>query len=178
CPVEDYIFSFGRSDRDYDTLVRAVASLNIQTYILSSQYKPRVPLPANVSILREYISGREMVRWITASRIVVLPLLDYRISAGQLSMLDAMALARPVIVTKNMATKEYAVDGETVLFYSAGNASELAEKIQYLWEHREEAERIGREARQAAWKQNDKRDAIFSRLLERCAVDIQKGDNP
>ena len=175
---EDYIFSFGKSDRDYDTLVQAAASLNIRTYIVSAQYKPQVPLPANVTIFREYLPGNEITQWISASRIVVLPLQDYYISAGQLSMLEAMALARPVIVTKNMATNEYAIEGESALFYSAGNAPELAEKIKYLWEHREKAERIGHEARQAVWKQSDKRDVIFSRLLERCAMDIQKGEHP
>ena len=32
---QDYIFSYGNSDRDFDTLIRAVSPLNIKTYILS-----------------------------------------------------------------------------------------------------------------------------------------------
>lgn len=175
-PIKDCIFSYGRSDRDYDTLVRAVTPLDIQTYILSSKYRPQVPVPDHVSIIREYISGEEMVQWIASSRIVVLPLKDYRISAGQISMLEVMALARPLIITENMATREYAAHRETALFYPAGNAGELTEQIRYLWDHGEEAERIGRQARQAASKLNDKRERIFSNLLERCATDILKGE--
>ncbi|MBA4395870.1 MAG: hypothetical protein C0394_00550 [Syntrophus sp. (in: bacteria)] len=173
---QDYIFSYGKSDRDFDTLVRAVAALNIKTCILCKNYKPQVPVPRNVSILRTYVSDREMIQWIASSRMVVLPLKDYRISAGQLSMLEVMALARPLIITENMATKEYAVHGETALFFQAGNDKELTEQIEHLWNHSETAEQIGRQARQAAMKLHKMRTAVLSRLLEHCATDIQKGE--
>ncbi len=177
-PQEDYVFSYGKSDRDFDTLIRSVARLNFKTYILSQKYRPRVPVPENVCILREYVSGREMTQWLASSRMVVFPLKDYRISAGQLSMLEVMALARPLIITENMATKEYAVHGQTALFFEAGNDQELADHIQYLWDHREAAEQIGQQARQAALKLNDRRITVFSNFLERCAMDIQKGERP
>ena len=70
-PQKDYIFSYGKSDRDFDTLIRAVTPLNIKTYILSQKYKPKVPVPENVGIIKEYVSGKEMVQWIVSSRIVV-----------------------------------------------------------------------------------------------------------
>jgi len=177
-PQKDYIFSFGKSDRDFETLIRAVAALNLKTYILSRTYKPRVPVPDNVCILRDYVSDREMVQWIASSRMVVLPLQDYRISAGQISMLEVMALARPLIITENMATKEYAVHRHSALFFEAGNDHELAGYIQYLWNNRETAECIGQQARQTALKLNDDRMTVFINLLENCALEIQKGDHP
>lgn len=176
-PKKDYIFSFGKSDRDFDTLIRSVTSLNIKTYILSRQYKPKVPIPENVCIIREYASDKEMVQWIAASRIVVLSLKDYRISAGQISMLEVMALARPLIITENMATKEYAIHQQSALFFKAGDDQELADQIQYLWNHRESAEQIGQQARQAALKLSDQRINVFNDLLERCTMDIQKGEH-
>jgi glycosyltransferase involved in cell wall biosynthesis len=175
-PKKDYIFSFGKSDRDFDTLIRSVTPLNIKTYILSRQYKPKLPVPENVCIIREYVCDKEMVKWIASSRIVVLPLKDYRISAGQISMLEVMALARPLIITENMATKEYAVHQQSALFFKAGNDQELAEQIQYLWNHREFAEQIGQQARQAALKLSDQRIDVFNNLLERCTMGIQKGE--
>ncbi len=174
---KDYIFSYGKSDRDFDTLVRAVAPLNIKTYILSQKYKPTVPVPENVCIIRGYVSGKEMIQWIASSRMVVLPLKDYRISAGQISMLEVMALARPLIITENMATKEYAVHQQTALFFEAGYDKELAGHIQYLWNNREAAEHIGQQARQAALKFDDRRLEVFNNLLERCTMDIQKGEH-
>jgi glycosyltransferase involved in cell wall biosynthesis len=176
-PKKDYIFSFGNSDRDFDTLIRSVTSLNIKTYILSQKYKPKVPVPENVCIISEYISCEKMVQWIASSRMVVVPLKDYRISAGQISMLEVMALARPLIITENMATKEYAVHQHSALFFKAGVDKELADHIRYLWSHRESAEQIGQQARQAALKLNDNRMTAFSNLLERCAIDIQKGEH-
>ena len=41
-PKTDYIFSYGNSDRDYDTLIRAVSRLNIRAEILSQTYKPKI----------------------------------------------------------------------------------------------------------------------------------------
>lgn len=175
-PIKDYIFSFGKSDRDFDTLIRAVTPLKIRTYILTRKYEPQVPVPENVCIIREYVSSRDMVQWIASSRMVVISLKDYRVSAGQISMLEVMALARPLIITENMATKEYAVHRETALFFGAGNDKELSGHIQYIWDHREAAEQMGQEARQAALKFDAYRMAIFNNLLEHCATDIQKGE--
>lgn len=177
-PIKDYIFSFGKSDRDFETLIRAVTALKLKTYILSRTYKPKVPVPENVCIIRDYVSDREMVQWISSSRMVVLPLQDYRISAGQISMLEVMALARPLIITENMATKEYAVHRHSALFFEAGNDQELAGHIEYLWNNMETAERIGKQARQTALKLNDNRMTVFANLLEHCAMKIQKGDHP
>jgi glycosyltransferase involved in cell wall biosynthesis len=173
---KDYIFSYGKSDRDFDTLVRSVTPLNIKTYIVSQKYIPKVPVPKNVCIIRDYVSDEEMVQWIASSRMVVLSLKDYRISAGQISMLEVMALARPLIITENMATKEYAVHQHSALFFKAGSDKELADHIQYLWDHPESAEQIGQKARQAAVKLNDKRMTVFINLLEHCATGIQKGE--
>jgi glycosyltransferase involved in cell wall biosynthesis len=108
---------------------------------------------------------------------VVLPLKDYRISAGQISMLEVMALARPLIITENMATKEYAVHQQSALFFKAGNDKELADQIQYLWNHREFAEKIGQQARQTALKLGEQRIHVFKYLLENCAMEIQKGEH-
>lgn len=173
---QDYIFSYGKSDRDFDTLIRAVTSLNIKTCILSQKYQPRVPVPENVSIIREHVSDREMVQWIASSRMVVIPLKDYRVSAGQISMLEVMALARPLIITENMATKEYAVHRKTALFFEAGKDKNLAEQILYLWNNPEVAEQMGKDARQAAMKFTEMRMKVFTNLLERCASDIRKGE--
>jgi len=174
-PIRDYIFSYGKSDRDFDTLIRSVTPLKLETYILSQKYNPKVPVPENVCIIRDYVSDREMVQWIASSRVVVLPLQDYRISAGQISMLEVMALARPLIITENMATKEYAVHRQTALFFGAGDAQELADHIRHLWNNPEKAEQIGQQARQAALKMSNEREPIFVNLLERCAMDLQIG---
>lgn len=174
-PPNGYIFSFGRSDRDFDTLIRSVTPLGIKTYILSGKYEPRVPVPEHVCIIREHVSDTQMVQWIAASQIVVLSLKDSRISAGQISMLEVMSLGRPLIITDNMATREYAVHRHSALFFRAGSDTELTDHIRYLWSHRESAEEMGRQARETLMPLNDKHVAVFTDMLERCAMDVAAG---
>lgn len=176
-PQNDYIFSYGNSDRDFDTLIRAVADLNVKTVILSQRYQHSTPLPENVFLIRNRITEKELTQWVISSRMVILPLIDYRISAGQLSLLEVMSLGRPIVVTRNMATREYAVHRQTALFYEARDSMELADHIMYLWDHFETAEEIGRQARLACQKLKDQRMTVLTHLLERCASIIQKGDN-
>jgi len=170
----DYIFSYGNSDRDYDTLIEAVAGLNIRTVILSQRYHPGKKLPEHVLHIRERISEKELYQWIVSSRMVILPLIDYRISAGQLSLIQVMSSGRPVIVTRNMATREYAVHHRTAMFYEAKNSQELADHIRYLWHHRHISEEIGKQAKQHSSTFIDRRTALFDHLLEQCASIIQK----
>jgi len=174
-PEQDYIFSYGRSDRDFDTLIRSVSVLKLKTYILSQKYKPRVPVPENVCLIRDYVSSKEMAKWIASSRIVVLPLKDYRVSAGQISMLEVMSLGKPLIITSNMATREYAIHQQTALFFEAGNDKELIDHIGNLWNNHDIAKQMGHQARLANRALNDKLMTVFSGLLERCTMDIQKG---
>jgi glycosyltransferase involved in cell wall biosynthesis len=132
-------------------------------------------LPDNVSIIRDWISESALIQKIASCRIAVLPLKDYRIAAGQISMLQVMALGRPLIITENMATKEYATTQQTALFFEAGNGNQLAEHIQYLWNHREIAEEIGQQARKFALELNNNRMSIFRNVMEYYAMAIQKG---
>ncbi len=173
---KDYIFSYGKSDRDFETLIRSVSQLKIKTYILSSKYCPEVEVPDNVRIIRNHIPYKDVVQLIEYSRMVVIPLKDYRIAAGQISMLEVMAMGKPLIITENMATREYAINDKTALFYSAGNAEELAEKIQYLWNHEESANHIGNEARKSCLELQGSLRSAFSTLLERTAEEIHKGE--
>ena len=61
---------------------------------------------------------------------------------------EAMLLGKPIIATANSGgTAELIHDGETGLLYEAGNHVELADKIQYLYQRREEGARLGTAAR-------------------------------
>lgn len=175
-PPGDYIFSYGKSDRDFDTLLRAVAPLDKKTYILCPNYRPKEAMPENVVIISNHLPQGELDRWIGSSRLVVIPLVDYRIAAGQISMLEVMARGRPLIITENMATKEYGRHGETALFFKAGDSQGLAEHICYLWNNRDAAEFMARKAREEARHFYDRHLNVFNETLKRCALDLQRGE--
>lgn len=70
--------------------------------------------------------------FIKESEIFVLPLLNTNLSAGHMAMLEAMANEKPVIVTDIPAIRDY-VSEEHVTFYKPDSASDLADKIKYVF---------------------------------------------
>jgi glycosyltransferase involved in cell wall biosynthesis len=151
-PPGDYVFAHGASDRDFDALLAAAPLLDAPVRILSQTYTPAVPEPANVSLIRDYVSQAELIALIQGARCCVVPLKDRNVAAGQNSMLEVMALGRPLVITENLATVEYADDGESALFYQAGDAADLARCVRRILAAPEESEAMGQRARARAWK--------------------------
>ncbi len=158
---QDYVFAYGNSDRSFETLIRACADMKITVRILSQRYAPGGSLPKNVELIQSRMPEAELMRLAAQARLIVIPLQDYRIAAGQLSMLEAMALGKPVVVTENLATKEYAMHGETALFFTAGDTHGLRHNIQSLLESPHLAEAMGAKARMAVSTLHERRIAIF-----------------
>lgn len=160
-PVSDYVFAYGNSDRDFDTLLAAAEGLDHDTVILSQQYKPVRSLSAGVRILSHRISLQAMQELIQQAAVVVVPLEHYRVAAGQNSLLEAMALGRPVIVTENFATREYAEHGRTALLCPPGDAARMAELLRQVFEDRQAAETMAARAREAAAEMLDRQVELF-----------------
>lgn len=149
-PCAGHVFAYGNSDRDFDTVLRAAAGLDARFLVLSQTYAPRVPIPANVTLLRRFVSRRELIRLVATAACCVVPLRDDRVAAGQNALFEAMALARPLIVARNVAVEEYVVHGDTGRLYRPGDAAELAAQIRYCLDHPDLAEVMARRGRQAA----------------------------
>lgn len=165
--TQDYIFAYGNSDRDFDTLVRAAALSQNRLLILSQTYAPKDAVPEHVRLIQERLPMEELLETIGACRLLVLPLQSYWVAAGQNSMLETMALGRPLIVTSNLATLEYAEHRKTAVFVEAGDAAGLAAEIDYFWHHPVEAETMGRQARNHAQQLIKDRLRIFMSVLDR-----------
>ncbi|MBI5591932.1 MAG: glycosyltransferase [Deltaproteobacteria bacterium] len=160
-----YLFSYGNSDRDYDTLIEAVRRLPFQTVIVSKTYQPMQPLPPRIVLIREK-PWDELLALIGSSCMVILPLQSYWIAAGQTAMLETLALGRPLIVTSNMATIEYATDKQTALFFEAGDDGNLKKHIQFLMNNPVVAENMGRQARLSVSKNAERRLIVFLGVLD------------
>lgn len=146
----DYVFAYGNSDRDFGTLIRAAAGLGIPLTLLSQRFQPHSPLPSNVRLIRHKIPYGELLHWIMGARLVVLPLRSPVVSAGQMAMMEAMALGAPLVVGRNPATLEYAVHGETARFYQPGDWKDLRAQLSLLLEDAHAARTMGAAARDAA----------------------------
>ena len=180
---ERVICSAGLEFRDYPTLMHAVDGLDAQVVIgAASHWSKRrntadgVDQPANVTVSAfDYAALRAQY---ARSSIVVVPLDDTDFQAGVTTILEAMAMAKPVIVTHSLGQTDVVEDRRTVtrgveprrrpesllatLAHSEGVALEptgfyvppsdpgaLRRAIQYLLDHPAERRRLGAAGRRA-----------------------------
>ena len=73
--------------------------------------------------------------------------------------LEAMACGLPVITTEN--AKGIVEDGKTGFVVPIRDANALKEKIEYLYNHRDIAEQMGREARRAVEQKRPFGEAVY-----------------
>lgn len=165
-PVSDYVFACGNSDRDFETLLDAVTGLGLKTVILSQNFKPGRCLPPEVRIIPDRVPMETMQAMIQSAAVVVVPLEHERVAAGQNSLLEAMALGRPVIVTENFATREYARHGRTALLCPAGDASSMAALLRQVFSDRDAAEAMAARAREASHALLDRQVSLFMESLQ------------
>ncbi len=163
--VKDYVFSYGNSDRDYDTLINAFRGLPYRLYILTQSYQPPQNLPENVHVLKKKRVGKDLMDLIGAARLVVIPLQQGDVAAGQTAMLESMAMGRPVIITENFATVEYAKHGETAFFCPPRDQECLRRLIRNLWQDSIYAERVGQAARRAVMPLSQRQVDLLSQIL-------------
>ncbi|MCB0587597.1 MAG: glycosyltransferase, partial [Phaeodactylibacter sp.] len=84
------------------------------------------------------------------------------------SILEYMALGKPVVATDGGGTPEIVENGRTGLLVSPLNPEEMAEKIAYLLDHPEKAREMGQEGRRII-----ETEFTISRMTERY-IDIYK----
>lgn len=156
-----YIFSLGElRGRDYKTLFKAMEDVDAELKVAASgrwyarEKKPALfaKLANNIEVGGRYLPNqlRDMY---AGAYFVVLPIYDVIFSAGATALLEAMAMGKAVIVSKSRGILDYVEDGKTGIFVEPGNPDDLREKIRYLLDHPEEAERLGKSAREKIEKE-------------------------
>lgn len=107
----DYLIAIGRSNRDYRFLIDTIEGTDYKLIIVNDSFKDIVKNP-NIKILKN-CHDRETIKLIAKSFCVIVPLLDPNISAGQLVVLQAQNLCKPVIATKSKGIANYIINGKT-----------------------------------------------------------------
>lgn len=126
---DKYIFSGGGSNRDYETLVKAVDVSNISLPCVIATQPWRVPAHGlNVQVLSDVVV-ENFGDVLGKSEVLVLSLKDVELSAGHMVMLQAMSLGVPIIVNDIPSVRDY-VDESLVSFYPSGDFEKLAELIE------------------------------------------------
>lgn len=149
---EPMICAVGLEARDYPTLLAAVKDLPVRVIIAaaspwskrSDNTQGRI-IPENVQIQK--FSQYELRQLYADARFMVMPLQNVNFQAGVTAILEAMAMERAVICTRTSGQTDVVVEGETGLYVSPSDDSELRNAIIYLLNNPDIAQRMGKNGR-------------------------------
>lgn len=111
---DGYALAIGRSNRDYDFLIRAWEEIDYPLVIISDTYEGSADAE-NVVIIRN-VAGEESYPWVANCGLMVIPIDDGSICSGDTVLLTAMAVKRKIVVTVPSTLAEmYVIDGENAL---------------------------------------------------------------
>jgi glycosyltransferase involved in cell wall biosynthesis len=143
---EGYIFSGGRSDRDFRTLFEAMRNINYPLKIACGQEDYNSLKSVSDSLDVEFhvnVPFLEFVKLIAMSDLVVIPLKSCQSMNGQLVMIQAMAFAKAVIITESVGISSYAEHGVNALSVPERDVAALGEAIKAVLSDREAARAMG-----------------------------------
>lgn len=144
---QEYIFSGGRSNRDYATLIKAVEKMPVTVKIAAQRHNlDQASIPKNVQFICG-VFGSDFDRLIAEAKLVVLPLDRADESSGHLVLLRAMYFGKAVIISDNAAIRDYVTDRENVFIVNAHDPVALTGLIQTLLRDDGLRNRIGQAAR-------------------------------
>ena len=148
------ICSAGLEFRDYPILLEAMTGSEVGVILAAASPWSRrrdnsgdVPPRPNVTVAR--LGFVELRQLYADSRIVVVPLLQCDFQAGITTILEAMAMAKPIVCTRTRGQTDTLVDGLNGRYVPPSDAGALRHAVDELLQDREAASNLGSAAR--AW---------------------------
>lgn len=162
-PSEVDVVSIGADPhRDFDLLLEVARELPQVTFGVVATSERGLSLsetPPNVSVETD-LTFADMRRRLETARVVALPVRDNSYSGATTTLLQAMALAKPVVVTRTQAiARGYGlVDGENCRLVPPGDAEAFARTIRGVLRDEWHARALGASARRTVerdftWRQ-------------------------
>jgi len=149
-----HVLYFGRisPEKGLATLLSAAARLGHVPFVLAGMGPMKEELEqmvaerglGNVKLVG-FKTGAALMELIGESRITVLPSEWYE--NCPMSILESMARAKPVVGSRIGGITELITEGQDGLTFVPGEAEDLAEKVQRLWDHPEKTREMGRQGR-------------------------------
>lgn len=155
------VFSVGDDRmRDHATLIEAIAQVNragVPARLALATTLP-VGLPADLGVVHARRMDHEVRAYYARSRVVAVALRPTRQGSGLTVALEAMASARPLVITGNPGLEQYVEHGVTGLLVPPGDASAMAQAVRSLLLDPEAAAEMGRQARRRVMQLFTSRD--------------------
>jgi glycosyltransferase involved in cell wall biosynthesis len=146
------ILSAGRdAGRDFGIVVRAAQGLGVAVTIRAGG-KPDA-LPAGVRWIEAHVPYAQYRALYEEAAIVVVATGDTLNACGVTSLMEAMAMGKPVIVSDNPALRDYLPPPDAGIVVPVGDEAALRAALRRLIDDPEEARRMGVRAREFAQRQ-------------------------
>ena len=145
CTVEKFIFSGGYSHRDWHTLLKAAEILPDLKFTIYATISSRAIFDqynTNNLLIKYDVSNHEFYNTLRRATLVVVPLQNPNVAAGQLLIVHALHYGKSVIAARTVGTTEYIDDGINGMLYTPGDNLELAQKIKELMTSLKTRERL------------------------------------
>lgn len=152
-----FVASLGSAHRDFPNFFKAVEKLKLPTVVAAGPAAlAGIEIPSLVQTPFG-ISRQDCFRLAQQGRILVVPLKPKEdiTAAGQVTIVEAMRMGRPVIATRCNGAEDYIIHGKTGLLVEPNSWESMAETIELLWYNDSLRQRLGQAAKQYA-------DANFS----------------
>jgi hypothetical protein len=166
-----FAVAMGSANRDYATLFEACRRSGLPVSVVAAPHAlpPGAP-PPNVQLLTD-LDPQACLTLAQRARFSVVPLADVAAASGQITIVEAMRMGRPLIATDTIGTRDYLVDGETGLLVPPHNAAQLAAAMERLWHDSDLRAQVGGAARRFAEANlsDEVATAALKRLLDEFA---------
>ena len=172
--VEDdgYAFYFGRliKEKGIFTLLEAVKGLKDKKLLIAGdgpdlekikEYLNKNNMQENVKLLG-YIDSDKVKEYVRKSRFIIVPSIWYE--NCPYSVLETLAIGKPIIGSNLGGIPELVKNNESGLIYTYNKPKELQEKMRVLFENKELADELGKNAKQIA-KEEYSKESYYNKII-------------
>ena len=133
--------------RDFPTLLTAIKGLDAEAIVKTNQpvaERDALPRVRRIAQRLDWTAYRDMF---AQARCVVIPVADTIHASGVGSLLEAMAMGKPIVATGSAGLRDYLVHEENALVVPCGDPAAMRAAIERLLSDEDVCRRIGAGAR-------------------------------
>jgi glycosyltransferase involved in cell wall biosynthesis len=149
-PSVDVVMAGADPHRDVDLFLSVASAMPEQSFLLvTTADRARALAPSENLAIEADIPFGELRRRLESARVVALPVVDNTYSGATTVLLQAMALAKPVVVsrTRAIASGYGLVDGENCRLVEPGDATRFRQALEGVLSDESHARALGSRAR-------------------------------
>jgi glycosyltransferase involved in cell wall biosynthesis len=147
---QPFVLAMGSAARDYPTFIEAMRKLNLRTVIVTASHAiDGLQLPPNVT-LKSKLNADECRDLAQMARLNVVPIANNHTASGQVTVVEAMTLGKPVIATRCIGTEDYILPEKTGVLVEPQSVDSLAAAIDRLWRDEPKRAELSHSARDYA----------------------------